>query len=55
MAKELDLGDYDTDKRLQPHYLENFEEYLGHLAEQPITLLELGLPWWFFADVAGLF
>src|SRR5437016_10007276 len=43
MRKELKANDYDTDKRVHPHYLQNFLEHLGHLAEQPITLLELGV------------
>lgn len=37
----IDLGNYDTDK--SPQYLARYEREFGHLFDQPIKLLELGV------------
>lgn len=34
---------YDTDKALNSGYISNFERHFGHLRDQPVTLLELGV------------
>jgi len=41
MAKELVAGRFDTDK--DANYLRNYGLYFGHLIDQPIRLLELGV------------
>ena len=41
MAKELVAGRFDTDK--DADYLRNYMLYFGHLENQPIKLLELGV------------
>jgi hypothetical protein len=41
MAKELVAGRFDTDK--DANYLRNYMLYCGHLVDEPIKLLELGI------------
>lgn len=36
-------ANYDTDKRVHTHYLQNYEEHFGHLADKEVRLLELGV------------
>jgi hypothetical protein len=38
---DLDASQYDTDKSRK--YLENYERWLGHLTDEPIAILELGV------------
>ena len=41
--KPLEAFKYDTDKAEHSHYLRNYEDYFGHLADRDICLLELGV------------
>lgn len=41
--KRLNASVYDTDKAEHTHYLRQYEEYFGPLADKPIKLLELGI------------
>ncbi|CAL1239908.1 protein of unknown function [Candidatus Methylocalor cossyra] len=39
----LTASQYDTDKNVLQHYLQNYEEYFEPLRQQEIRLLELGV------------
>ena len=41
MTGRVDLSQYDTDK--SPEYLARYEREFGHLFDEPIRLLELGV------------
>ncbi|MGI9105179.1 MAG: hypothetical protein ACR2G4_02910 [Pyrinomonadaceae bacterium] len=43
IKKSLDADRYDTDKKINAHYLRNYEEYFARLVDQEIRLLELGI------------
>jgi SAM-dependent methyltransferase len=39
----LDPNRYDTDKLVHTHYLSNYQEHFGRLADQEVRLFELGI------------
>jgi len=41
-SEELDLASYNTDK-INNHYLERYDPFFSPLADQPISMLELGI------------